>query len=148
MRSTDFDLFSPDIVRLTRKLHEQKNKKLAEHNLKVTNARCLCRIAQSGSEGMSATEISRACEIDKAQISRCMLELTQKQYVYRTEEGKRRYKQKYRLTEEGNRIAEDLMQFVTNVLEVLGKGVPDEDLKIFRVTLDKICRNFEEASEK
>lgn len=145
MKGIDFDLFSPDIFKLTKQLHEQKNKKLSQHDLKVTNARCLLRIAQSGNEGMSATEIAHACEIDKAQISRCMLELTQKGCVIRVDDGKRRYKQKYHLTDEGSRIANDLMQSAIQVRETLGKDVSDEELRAFRATLEKICRNFEQV---
>ena len=148
MKGLDFDLFSPDIFKLTKKLHEQKNKKLSEHDLKVTNARCLCRIAQSGSEGMSATEIAHACEIDKAQISRCMLELTQRGCVVRMDDGKRRYKQKYHLTEEGERIANDLMQSAVQIRDILGKDVSDEELSAFCATLEKICRNFDAVCDQ
>ena len=143
MKATDFDLFSTELLRLAKRLNELKNKKLAEHDIKVTNARCLCRIAASGEEGMSATQLSLACSIDKAQVSRCMLELTRKECVYRdTEEGKC-YKQKYRLTEEGRRITNDLIVSTHAVREALGDGVADEEIDVFCSVLSRLCASLE-----
>ena len=142
MKKTDFDLFSPELLRLAKQLHEMKNKKLAEHDIKVTNARCLCRIAASGEEGVSATQLSHVCGIDKAQISRCMLELIQKQYVYRGEEEGKCYKQKYHLTEAGKKITDDLMASACEMHRVLGEGISDEELSAFYQTLERICENF------
>ena len=148
MKKNDFDLFSPELVRLAKKLHEMKNQKLAQHDIKVTNARCLCRIAASGEEGMSATQLSHMCDIDKAQISRCMLELIERQYVYRGEEEGKCYKQKYHLTEAGKRITDDLMASALEIRCVLGEGISDEEMTTFGDVLDRICSNFTKNYQK
>jgi DNA-binding MarR family transcriptional regulator len=148
MKKNDFDLFSPELVRLAKKLHEMKNQKLTQHDIKVTNARCLCRIAASGEEGMSATQLSQMCDIDKAQISRCMLELIERQYVYRGEEEGKCYKQKYHLTEAGKRITDDLMASALEIRCVLGEGISDEEMMTFGDVLDRICANFTKNYQK
>ncbi len=148
MKKHDLDLFSPELLRMTKKLHEQKNQKLAEHGIKITNARCLCRIAASGEEGVSATQLSQTCGIDKAQVSRCMLELTEKHLVYRGEEDGRCYKQKYHLTEEGKHITDDLLSSALRMREILGEGISDEELNGFCATLERICNNFCKLSQK
>ena len=148
MKKHDFDLFSPELLRLTKKLHDQKNQKLVEHGIKLTNARCLCRIASSGEEGVTATQLSHTCDIDKAQISRCMLELIEKQLVYRGEEEGKRYKQKYHLTEAGKRITDDLLGSAHQMRLILGEGISDEELKSFCITLERICDNFAKSTKK
>ena len=142
MKVTHFDLFSPDVLRLAKALNEQKNKTLAEHNLKGSNARCLCRIAQDREIGANAVEIATYCKIDKAQTSRCMQELTAMGLVYRDDAEGRKYKQKYRLTAEGERVADDLVSRAAAVRSILGKGISEQEMASFEQTLEKLCRNY------
>ena len=142
MKGNRFEVFSPAVIQLAKTVQYLKSRKLAEHNLKGTNAICLCSILDSGEVGLSATELSKICEIDKAQVSRCMAELTEMDYVYRNDQEGRRYKQKYHLTEKGEAVAKDIDEASGYIQQTLRKGIAAENMDIFYQTMTKICENF------
>lgn len=142
MEGNRFEIFSPAVLQLARTVQYLKSSKMAEYGLKGTNALCLCRILESKNSGLTATELARTCEIDKAQVSRCMAELTEKGFVYRDDMEGRRYKQKYRLTPEGQTVAEDIDAAAQQVQDTIKKGISAADLDVFYRTLGKICDNF------
>ena len=142
MQGNRFEVFSPAVIQLAKTVQYLKSRKLAEHKLKGTNAMCLCRIKDSKGVGLSATELAKTCEIDKAQVSRCMAELTDLGYVYRNDIEGRRYKLKYLLTEQGKAVAEDLDNSSNEVRAMLLKGVSAADVDQFYKTLSCVCNNF------
>ncbi|MBE6702986.1 MAG: MarR family transcriptional regulator [Ruminococcaceae bacterium] len=142
MQGNRFEVFSPAVIQLAKTVQYLKSRKLAEHHLKGTNAMCLCYILDSQGGGLSATELAKVCGIDKAQVSRCMAELTDLGYVYRNDMGGRRYKQKYQLTDKGLTVADDLDNASRDIQNTLRKGISTEDLDRFYRCLSKICENF------
>ena len=142
MQGNRFEIFFPAILQLAKTVQHLKSRKMSEYGLKGTNALCLCHILDSKDEGLTATELARVCDIDKAQVSRCMAELVEKNYIYRHDVEGRRYKQKYRLTEAGRVVAEDIDNTAKRVQKTLRKGLGAEDLDHFYRTLNKICENF------
>ena len=147
MRSDRFEMFSTPIVRLIKDVQTLKAEKMARYGLKGTNAVCLCCVYESG-DGLTATELSNLGEIDKAQVSRCMTELTAKGYVYRDDRDGKRYKQKYRLTAEGARVAADVFLCFKEIEDALHSGASKEALDTFYSTLQLICANFTALVEK
>ena len=150
MQSNRFEAFAPAVVQVAKAVQYLKSRKLAEHNLKGINAMCLCEIEASGESGLSAAELSRSCEIDKAQVSRCISELTELGYIFRDDQEGRRYKQKYHLTPEGRVAAEDITGAIEQVRKVTRKGLTVAEMDEFYRVLTKICDNFSEflKSEK
>lgn len=147
MRRNQFEIFSSSVLQLAKTVQQIKSRKMAEYGLKGTNALCLCEIMESGEEGLSATELSHCCEIDKAQVSRCMNELIEKGFVYRNDLMGRRYKQKYRLTSSGLDVAQDIDATVQRLQKVLRKGLSAEDVDHFYRTLDVFCENSSRLTE-
>jgi predicted transcriptional regulator len=131
------------MIQLIRSIQQLKTRKMAQYGLKGTNAVCLCQLLKS-EEGLSATELSVEAEIDKAQVSRCVSELMSRGFVYRDDREGRRYKQKYRLTEEGTPVATDISKELDRIQRAVEKDVPTEELATFFDTLQKLCKNFEE----
>ena len=148
MRHNRFEILSPSVLHLVKTVQSIKSKKMAEYDLKGTNTLCLCEILESGEAGLCATELSRCCEIDKAQVSRCMKELTAKELVYRNDEDGRRYKQKYRLTEKGLAAAEDIARTSREIQDIVRKGLTIEDMEAFYRITETMCRNFKENQTK
>ena len=60
----------------------------------------------------------------------------------------RRYKQKYRLTAEGEAVARDVQATAKRVQAAVSKDITDDDLDVFYGTLYKLCENFGELLEK
>ena len=147
MRNNRFEIFSTSVAQLIKSVQTLKSKKMAQYGLKGTNALCLCQILESG-DGLTAMELARQGEIDKAQVSRCMAELTERGFVYRDDKNGHRYKQKYRLTAEGKVVATDINETVGRIQETVHKDVTPEELDVFYRTLYKLCDNFNELLVK
>jgi DNA-binding MarR family transcriptional regulator len=143
VKNIDFDLICIEVKRMLKSIQNMKNKKMSEYALKGSTAQCLCRIAQS-EQGLNAGEISARLKIDKAQVSRCMAELSERELVFRnTGEGKQ-YRQRYCLTEKGARVAADIARTSLDVRDQIGKGITEEDADAFYRVLEIMCRNSQE----
>ncbi len=141
MKKDRFEIFSTSVMRLIRSVQVLKARKMAEYDLKGTNAVCLCRVLESEG-GLTATELASVCELDKAQISRSMAELAEKGFVTREEGQGRRYKQKYLLTPAGTHAALDISNTIAEIEETVSKNIPAASLDHFYHTLYKLCDNF------
>lgn len=144
MKSNRFEIFSTSIGQLVKSVTALKSRKMAKYGLKGTGALCLCQILESES-GLTANELCRLGEIDKAQVSRCMSELSEKGLVYSENEEGRKYKQKYRLTSYGEMVAQDVQKTASLLQGAVRKGISAEELESFYRTLYKLCDNFDEV---
>ena len=147
MRTNRFEVFSTSIHQVIRAVQQLKTRKMAQYDLKGTGALCLCQLFDS-KEGLSAAELARQAQIDKAQVSRCISDLTARGFVYRDDREGRRYKQKYRLTEEGLSAAADISGEFGRIQNAMERNLTTEELSAFFATLQKLCRNFEELLEE
>ena len=147
MKTNRFEIFSTSIAQLVKSVQRLKSRKMAQHDLKGINALCLCQILES-ENGLSAAELSRLGEIDKAQVSRSMTELVDRELVYQEKLNGRRYKQKYRLTTAGTVVAEDVAAEIRKIQDAVSKNISPEELDAFYNTLYKLCDNFTELLEQ
>lgn len=145
MSTNRFEIFSTAVLRLVKSVQGIKAQKMAEYDLKGTGAVCLCRIYES-TDGLTAAELALACEVDKAQISRTMAELTARGYVLR--EGPLRYKQKYQLTATGREIAADVLRTMRAIEAAVSEGITEGELDSFYGTLYRLCDNFDALLRK
>lgn len=98
-------------------------------------------------EGLTAAEISQRCGVDPSLVSREIELLREKQLVAPAEShrrGGRRYNVRYTLTDAGRRTAGEIRDISLRVQGIADRGIPTEELAAFYVTLDKLCRNFED----
>ncbi len=145
MSTNRFEIFSTAVLRLVKAVQGIKTQKMAEYDLKGTGAVCLCRIYES-TGGLTAAELARVCEVDKAQISRTMAELTARALVVR--EGEGRYKLKYQLTPAGAEIAADVVKTMYAIEETVAKGLTESELDGFYSALYRLCDNFDALLKK
>lgn len=147
MKKDRFEIFSTSIMHVVRSVQILKSHKMAEYGLKGTNAVCLCRLLE-GEGGLTAAELSSACELDKAQVSRSMAELQEKGFVVREGEDARRYKQRYILTPAGQHAALDIRHTINEIEQTASKNIPPASLDHFYHTLYKLCDNFDALIER
>ncbi|MBE6630789.1 MAG: MarR family transcriptional regulator [Ruminococcaceae bacterium] len=140
MKNYQFDFFTTGASYLVKSIQRIKSKKMAQYDLKGTTTLCLCKISNSA-EGMTAGELAEKCEIDKAQVSRCMAELMAKEYVYRDVLEGHCYRQKYRLTDAGEKIADDIMATMSETQQIIYNGLSTEEVTSFYQVMEKICTN-------
>ena len=100
-----------------------------------------------GSDGLEIND-GLESEDERRILYECMAELSEKGYIYRDDHDGRRYKQKYRLTEAGRAVAEDVKRTTDLIQSAVGKNISDEELEIFYKTLYKLCDNFDELLHK
>ena len=147
MRNVDFDQMCVDVKHTLQNIQHMKSQKMAEYGLKGSTAHCLCSIAKS-EQGLNAGELSDRLNIDKAQISRCMAELIQRGFVFRNEEGGKQYRQRYCLTETGNRVAGDIIKTSTDIGDRISIGIEAKDMVAFYRVWEILRRNSAELSSE
>ena len=96
-------------------------------------------------EGITATKLCELCSRDKADVSRAIALMEKKGLA--TKEGAN-YRALIKLTEEGKRVAEQIKARAESAVEQGGKGLTDEQRKVFYDAIETICLNLEELSEK
>ena len=140
-----FEDFSNLICAALKSLQKIKNHGMEPYGLGSTHTLCLKKL-NSSPEGLTRKELEEACEIDKAQISRLIGELTEKGYVYE-ESGGRGYRKKIFLTEKGKMVAVEVDQKIRKVLSYVSGEIPEENIAIMYTTLEIICENLRRAEE-
>lgn len=147
MKIGSVELFSNAVSQLIKAMQFLKSRKMAEYDLKGTTCLCLCQIYESEG-GLNAGELAERGEIDKAQVSRCVTELTDKGFIYRDDREGRRYKQKYCLTDIGRRAAKDIVDSMERVQKAVRQGISDEEMEQFLSTLNTLCENFADLLQR
>lgn len=137
-----FEVFASSINRIYRCVQKIKSSKMTEFGLKGTQVMCLVRLMKN-QEGFTAAELSNICMEDKGAISRAVSNLEEKGLVVFDEQaGKRRYRAKIRLTEEGRNAAGQIVKIIEKSMLQAGNGLSDEEIKIFYKGLDIISDNL------
>ena len=140
-----FEDFSTLIGSAMKSLQKIKNHGMEPYGLGSTHTLCLKRLNASP-DGLTRKELAFECDIDKAQISRLIVELSEKGYVREKSETVG-YKNKIVLTENGKKVADEIEQKVIKVLMYVSGDIPPEQLEDFYKTLETICENLKRAEE-
>ena len=137
-----FEVFASSINRIYRCVQKIKSSKMTEFGLKGTQVMCLVSLMKN-QEGFTSAELSNICMEDKGAISRAVSNLEEKGLVVFDEQaGKRRYRAKIRLTEEGRNAAGQIVKIIEKSMLQAGNGLSDEEINIFYKGLDIISDNL------
>ena len=142
MQEDRFELFDVSISLICKSIQKIKSEKMMPYGLKSSHVLFLVQLNKN-KEGMTASELSEAGHVDKAQISRVISELLQKGYVIKKclRQGQK-YNVKLMLTEAGKKVTDEINEIIANVLEYVSGSIPNSDLDIFYRTLFKISDNL------
>ena len=114
---------------------------LQKYGLRSTHASCIFRNCEY-EKGLSSTELSEACGVDKAFISRITSELVADGYIEKDPGSKGIiYKRKFILTEKGMAVYNDLKATLASFTTKASEQVSPEKLAIFDEVLNIIDRN-------
>ena len=98
--------------------------------------------------GLTAAELCSLCNVDKAGISRAIAEMEQKNYVIIDEaEDKKRYRSRIRLTDSGEKVAQQIHRIILRDTFEGGVTITEEDREVFYRVLDIISGNLERICE-
>lgn len=132
-----FSLFAVSLEKINKSINKIKNLKIAEYGIKSAHFNCMMHI-DLADEGLTTTEISKDCGVDKAFVSRTTADLVKFGLIQKNKkyEDGRKYKIKYILTEKGKNVIKETKDLIEkNLFELCGK-ISEHDMKSFvRVVL-------------
>lgn len=122
-----FETFSLSILELNRYLQKIKELEMKQFGLKASHTMCLYYLGQHP-EGLTATQLTELCKEDKAAVSRCLSQLSDRQLVVceQPADHKRSYRSRYMLTVQGRSVVSGIQTRIKEALSYGGRGLTEE----------------------
>ena len=144
-----YETFTLLIMNITRCVQKIKNIEMSALGLKGGQVQCLFALFNSD-EGASMTALCKICGEDKGMMSRTLKELMAQELIYIDEKEDRKYRNPFKLTEKGNRVASIVSDRISEMLDLGSMGISGNDREILYRTLTRIsdnltgiCNNYE-----
>ena len=147
MQENRFELFDVSVSLICKSIQKIKSEIMQTYGLKSSHVLFMVQLGKR-EDGLTASELSKAGHMDKAQISRVVSELTDKGFIIRSAGSGKKYKNRFTLTDSGKSIARDLDSLIDNALEYVSGAIPKADLEVFYRTLFTISDNLFSLTEK
>ncbi len=138
-----FEAFVSGITMCYKYIQRIKATEMTELGLKGTHVMCLFFMFRY-ENGLTATELCRLCNEDKAAISRTLGTLREKGCIQ--SEGNA-YRAKWTLTEQGREITKRVCSLVDQWVGFGGEGLTEEERDIFYKALGHISDNLRKNYE-
>lgn len=137
-----FEMFTGSVMELNRYLQKLKEIEMKAFGLRAGHVMCLYQLGKNPG-GLTATELSENCREDKAAVSRCIAQLTEKGYVSGDyQEGKRSYRTKLYLTDSGRELVKSIDRRVDAALTNGSIGLTQQQRDCFYETMEMIIQNL------
>ena len=142
---TGFEAFHSSISNAMKSLEKIKARGMDEYGLSGTYTLCL-RQLYGRPNGLTRTELAQHCCVDRAQITRVIGELLEKELVLEVGNGSN-YRKRCVLTEKGRETTAEINELVDRILSFVSGDIPPQRLEIFYETLNEICEKLKQAEE-
>lgn len=140
-----FQRFSLSLFEISRCWHKLAAEEMSKYGLKGPYAIYLA-VLQHHPDGLTAARLCELCGRDKADVSRCLSDMLEKNLISR--EAGNSYRAKVFLTELGLEAAEHVRRRATLAVELAGKDISDQDRAIFYGALSSITENLHSLSQQ
>ena len=140
-----FLLFSSRINDAQKSISRIKQKKMEHYGLGGAHVLCICQLDEHP-KGLTKTELVKRCGVDKAQISRVISDVLEKNYVT-VSNPQASYRQKYILTEHGVAVAAEMKKTILDINSFVSESIPQADIDVFYNTFDTICEQLNKAEK-
>ena len=144
MVGDNFERFAQMLSTASKSIFRLKSKCMSKYGLSSTHTLCL-RSLYENSEGLTKSEISDKCHIDKAQITRIMGELVEKDYV--KSDTSKTYNCKFFLTEIGVKLTDEINETVDAIVKYVNSEIPKEDIEHFYSVFETINKKLKSSEE-
>ena len=141
-----FEKFSLGFSEISKYWHKLAADEMEKYGLKGTHSVYLITMSKY-SDGLTATELCKLCNRDKADVSRMMSIMEKNGLVSKDGSNGGIYKGAFKLTEEGRKAVEHLSKRINLAVYLAGKEVSDDKREIFYEVLDSILLNLKKLSE-
>ncbi len=144
-----FEIFSLAIERIGKNLRRYKDGRAGELGLRGIHVMLLYQLEKSGESGMTAAKLAEACAVNRAFVSRMVVELLEDGFIAYAdgEAGGRRYRSRLILTERGRQTVEKMDRRIAEAITDLGSETNARDMVIFYSVLSKIDRRLAALAE-
>lgn len=141
-----FKTFSISVFQMTRCWQEIASAQTSRYGLKSSCALYLTILLDT-QEPVTVSRLAELSQRDKADVSRSVKAMTEKGLLFPTE-ASLRYRASLRLTELGQRVAENINSKAIEAVELAGQGLSDEDRAAFYRALALISDNMDRLSRE
>lgn len=139
-----FERFYTAFIDMNRAMLRVRELELRRLDLRPTHAVCLYYLL-SHTEGVYASEMSAMTKEDKAAISRALADLVARgMVVSEAAQGRRAYRSRLYLTEEGRRTAERLDRRIRHAYRIGSKELTPAEETAFLTAMETILHNLSE----
>lgn len=142
-----FEQFCSSVSCIYRNIQKIERVEMAKYGLKGPHAQVLLTMSRYPA-GVTAGELVKLCDKDKAAISRTVAELEREGMVVRADRNGNRYRAALTLTERGKEAAGHVAERAKCAVEAAGEGLTDEQRKVFYATLDLIADHLQTIGEE
>lgn len=143
--SERFEHFVGQISSIYRSIQKIKDLEMREFGLKGPHVMSLYHLSKHPN-GLTAAELNRLIDVDKAATSRALSQLLDGGYIrYPEMKESRKYRAKAVLTPEGRLIAGQIDQIIGKMVDLAGMGIGPEDRAAMYRGLDIISKNLSEV---
>ena len=134
-----FEQFTISVSRIYQCIQKIQRQEMANYGLKSAHVACLLTLQQH--PGITAAELGKLCEKDKAAISRTVTELECSGMICRGEDDGA-YRAHLHLTDDGAAVAEKVKVRTLVAVDQAGNGLTDEDRRVMYGALERIAENL------
>lgn len=144
----DFELLPIYFENLKKYMDKSINKVIKQYGITIIQFKPIVLLAHNQEEGLSLQELTEKIGIDKANVTRVINDLLNKNIVYKSDLKQRGYKIK--LTEKGLEVATKIKQGKEKIDEKLLSCFNEKEKQQFFSLIIKMCKNVskEENNEK
>ena len=116
---------------------------MQQYGLRGVHTACFLAL-RSNPNGLTVTEISKECFMDKALASRLVKELISGDYIVATSDsGEKNYNKRYILTVKSRKIMLELNCMISDYVSEAGQNIHPRDLDTFYRVLSELAHNIE-----
>lgn len=136
-----FELFTSNVSLAYKYIIKIKAHEMQEFGLKAAHVMCLFFIGRN-QDGLTAGELTELCNEDKSGISKALTALKAKGYISSENDGTKKYRIKYTISQKGLEIYDRIIDAITNVIEKCNYGLNEKEREVFYSTFEKIVANL------
>ena len=127
-----FDVLAVSFETINKCVNRIKSSKISKFGLRPSHFDCMVHINLS-EDGLTSTEISKECKVDKAFVSRTTADLVEGGFIeinQKFNDG-RKYRVKYILTEKGKTVLMETRVLIDEFFSDMCGVISDEEMKCF-----------------
>ena len=132
-----FSSFALSLDNVTKCINKIRNTKISEFGIRPAHLNCMMHIDLSA-DGLTPTEISKTCGVDKSFVSRTTTHLIKGGFIQSNKkfDDGRKYKVKYILTEKGQAVISETRAMIENYFSDINQKISEYEMNCFiRVVL-------------